>query len=132
MLLKPVYGWMIQSPLADKLGAERVVAHCAGWDWDPTDGEPIEEVLGSGWQDKQGLPGTGSLKNSVVLRPAWLTDGECLGDAAAEEGKALPYRAGTGEVSGYTISRKDVAHFIAEGILKDWERWGGKQLSIAY
>lgn len=131
-LLSPMYGYAISGPLADKLGAERVVGHCAGWEWNTkVDGEPKEEITGKDWQKRDGLPAPGSL-SAVVVRPAMLTDGECLADAAAVSGKSLPYRTGPGEVGGYTVSRKDVAHFIVEGILKDWEKWGNKQLSIAY
>lgn len=131
-LLSPMYGYAISGPLSDKLGAERVIAHCAGWEWKTdVDGEPKEEIIGKDWQEREGLPSRGSL-SAVVLRPAMLTDGESLADMAVENGKSLPYRTGPGEVGGYTVSRKDVAHFIVEGILKDWELWGNKQLSIAY
>ncbi|KAF6763637.1 hypothetical protein DFP72DRAFT_955797 [Ephemerocybe angulata] len=132
LLLMPLYGYMISGPLQDKLGTERIAGHCAGWEWNPADGEPAAEVLNGDWKATEGLPAPGSLEDTVVLRPALLTDGECLADAAAEQGKALPYRCGPGEVGGYTVSRKDCAHFIVEGILQEWETWGGKQLSIAY
>lgn len=132
LLLAPLYGYAISGPLSDKLGTERVIGHCAGWEWDTqVDGEPNEEIIGKDWQKREGLPVFGSL-SAVVVRPAVLTDGECLADAAVASGKSLPYRTGPGEVGGYTVSRKDVAHFIVEGILKDWEKWGNKQLSVAY
>ncbi|KAF5323978.1 hypothetical protein D9611_008244 [Ephemerocybe angulata] len=131
-VLKPLYGYMIPGPLQDKLATERILWHCAGWEWNPADGEPSAEVLNKDWKATEGLPAAGSLKDIVVLRPALLIDCECLADSAAEQGKPLPYRCGPGEVGGWKVSRKDCAHFIVEGILEDWETWGGKQLSIAY
>ena len=56
-----------------------------------------------------------------------------LADAAAEQGKPLPYRTGlASEISGYTISRKDLAHFVVEGVLKNWDQWKNKQVGITY
>jgi len=82
-----------------------------------------------GWQKRDGLPGSGQLKNARVLRPAILNDGECVADT----GKAgRPYRAGEGEVKGWSISRKDVAHFIFDAVTNHWDEYGNKQISIAY
>ena len=33
---------------------------------------------------------------------------------------------------GYTISRRDVAHFISEHVLAEWDRWEGKRVSLSY
>ncbi|KAJ2919831.1 hypothetical protein MD484_g607, partial [Candolleomyces efflorescens] len=133
LLLSPMYYYLLGPPLKDKLGAERVLAHCAGWEWNPADGEPLEEITGKDWQKREGLPAPGTLKDAVVLRGAIYTDGECRADAAAEQGKPLPYRTGpASEFSGYTISRKDLAHFVVEGVLKDWDQWKGQQIGIAY
>lgn len=83
---------------------------------------------------KEGLPETGTLKSVVVIRPALLTDGDCKGDKTAGKDKKgkEPYRVEEGDISGYTISRKDVAHFIVEGVLGDWKKWEGKCISLAY
>jgi len=132
LLMKPAYGWMIQGAVRDKLGMERVLAYVAGREWNPIDGEPLEEITGKDWKNREGLPKEGSVKDSVLLRAAMLTDGECLADKAVASGKKLPYRTGPEEVGGYTVSRKDVAHFIVEGILKNWDQWKTKQISIAY
>jgi len=129
LLLKPLYGYLIQHPLQDKLGMERVIYHCAGWDWNARDGEPSEEILGKEWKEREGLPASGTLKNAMVLRPAMLNDGECVADS----GKNLPpYRSGEGEVGGWSVSRKDVAHFIFDTVTNHWDEYGNKQVSIAY
>ena len=38
----------------------------------------------------------------------------------------------TGEVDGWTVSRRDVAHFIVDAVTNRWEEYGGRQVSIAY
>ena len=126
--LKPLYGYLLAFPHKDKVGMERVVAHCAGWPWDAEDAEVDEGILGSGWQD--GLPEAGSVKSIVVIRPALLVDGDCKCDNP-KSGKE-PYRVKEGDIGGWTVSRKDVAHFIVEGALGDWGKWEGKGISIAY
>ena len=128
--LKPLYGYLLAVPHKDKVGAERIVAHCAGWSWDADDGEVGEDILSSGWE--AGLPEAGSLRNIVVIRPALLVDGDCKADKMKDgEGKE-PYRVKEGEIGGWTVGRKDVAHFVVEGVLGDWGRWEGKCISIAY
>jgi len=37
-----------------------------------------------------------------------------------------------GDIGGYVVSRKDVAHFLVEGVLAEWKKWEGKCLSVAY
>jgi len=122
-LFKPLYGYLISQPLQDKLAAERVIHHCAGWDWNAADGEPAEDITGKGWVNKEGLPTSGSLKDlAMIVRPAMLNDGE-------EKGI---YRVGAGEVGGWSVSRKDVAHFIVDAVTNRWQEHGGRQVSIAY
>ncbi|KAF5364600.1 hypothetical protein D9758_005545 [Tetrapyrgos nigripes] len=134
ILLKPLYGWLLDLPHQDKLGAERIVSHVCDMEWDPRDG-PKENILPQGWQDFAGLPPKGSLRNNVLLvRPALLTDGECLADKNAKKGDKPPYRVkdvNDGEISGYTVSRKDVGHFVAQAVLEKWEEFGGKIVNIA-
>lgn len=118
---------------ADKCGAEEVLAHCAGWEWE-TEDSPGTEVLSGDWKANADLPGAGTLKNVVVLRPALLTDGACRADtfesSSSSEG---PYKAEEGDLAGrWTVSRKDVAHFLVEKVVRDWDEWKGKRVSIAY
>ena len=83
----------------------------------------------NGW--KETLAGTGATWNDfVILKPALLTDGACKADTASA-GKQ-PYRFSEEDLGGYTISRKDVGHFIAENLLEDWKKWSGKGISLAY
>ncbi|OBZ69119.1 hypothetical protein A0H81_10877 [Grifola frondosa] len=127
-LLKPLYAFLLREPHADKLGAERVAAHVAGWDW--RDEEPSTEVLGAGWQSQAGLPEQGQFKRFLVVRPAMLTSGECKADNAGDK---APYRVSEEDIcNGYTVSRQDVAHFVVEDALRNWDRWEGKRVNIVY
>ncbi|KAF9053171.1 hypothetical protein BJ165DRAFT_1339359 [Panaeolus papilionaceus] len=134
LLLKPLYGYLIGPAMYDKLGMERVIAHCAGWEWNAKDGEPSDEIMGADWRDREGLPAPGSLNGlACVVRAALLTDGECLADAESpKQAKKRPYRAVAGDLSGYTVSRKDVAHFVYETLTNNWADFGGKQVGISY
>ncbi|PPQ65502.1 hypothetical protein CVT24_010798 [Panaeolus cyanescens] len=133
-LLSPVYGWLITPAVNDKLGMERVIAHCSGWDWNPKNGEPSDEIMGRNWQAREGLPAPGSLKGlACVIRASMLTDGNAIADTPnAKKGLIKPYRAAVGDISGYRISRKDVGHFVYETIMRKWEDFGGKQVSVTY
>ncbi|KAF8912240.1 hypothetical protein CPB84DRAFT_1722679 [Gymnopilus junonius] len=121
LALKPVYSYLIQQAIQDKLGMERIIYHCAGWQWNSRD-EPSAEIIGEGWKELEGLPEPGSLKDAMVIRAAMLTDGECK----------APYRVVEGDITGYSVSRKDVGHFIFDAVTNHWEEYGGKQVSIAY
>ncbi|EGN95910.1 hypothetical protein SERLA73DRAFT_187183 [Serpula lacrymans var. lacrymans S7.3] len=126
LLLKPLYA-CLTVPHKDKCGAEEVVAHCAGWSWDERN-SPGTEILGEGWADR--VPAKGQMENIVVVRPALLTDGECRAD---KEAKKPAYRVESGDIDGsWTVSRKDVSHFLVEGVVKHWDEWRGKCVSIAY
>ncbi|CCM05132.1 uncharacterized protein FIBRA_07340 [Fibroporia radiculosa] len=127
ILLKPMYGYLLDGPHADKLATERVLAHCAGRAW--TDEEPREGFLSADWQKQEGLPHPGELKHFAVIRPALLTDGA----SKAESAQRPPYRVEEGMLKqAYRVSRKDVAHFLVESLLPDWTQWEGKFVCIAY
>lgn len=108
LALKPLYGWVLRGPHEDKIGLEKNVLTAAGW----AEGE------GGGWLGAQNL---------VVIRPALLTTGECLGDK-----KADAYRAGEELKGAWTVSRADVGHFVVEKVLADWNNWAGKGWVISY
>ncbi|EIW85550.1 hypothetical protein CONPUDRAFT_118457 [Coniophora puteana RWD-64-598 SS2] len=128
--LKPVYSYTLTAPHKDKCGAEEVLAHAAGWTWDVRDSAG-EEILGTSWADR--VPEPASLKRLVVIRPALLTDGECAADKPPKRAGKEAYRVKEGDVNGsWTISRRDVAHFIVEKVAKNWDEWEGKRVSIAY
>ncbi|KAJ7493415.1 hypothetical protein B0H11DRAFT_2006306 [Mycena galericulata] len=131
LMLKPLYA-MIKGPHQDKLGMERVLAYCAGWAWNSdADGEPTTDVMGTQWTERKGLPGPGTLKRVLVIRPALLTDGKCVADKVQSTGKGKMYRVSEDELGGYTVSRKDVAHFIVDALGR-WEEFGNKHVNIAY
>ncbi|KAJ3570777.1 hypothetical protein NP233_g4185 [Leucocoprinus birnbaumii] len=133
ILLRPLYSYAIQGPLQDKHGAERVVSVLGGWNWDSDIPEPEDQILDRAgkWLETEGMPKAGTLKNVVVVRPALLDDGECRADKVT--GKA-PYRVGEGEVGGWSVSRKDVAHFVVEMVRSEakWDAYKDRQISIAY
>ncbi len=109
---------------------EKVLAYCAGLPWDDTDGPPAG-ILPEDWQS--GLPPPGSLKDVVIVRGALFTDGDAQGDKSAQERKNQPpYKVQGENGSGYTISRKDVAHFIVEGVAANWDEYKGKVVTVSY
>lgn len=135
--MKPLYGYLLAGPHADKLGAERLLHHVTnGWEWNSiADGEPSSEILPSNWKTTDGLPAEGSLRSVVVIRPSMFTDGESVGDKYDADGqkKKAPYRVSTEkELGGYTISRKDVAHFVVELVLNRWNEFENKIVNISY
>ncbi|KAI0765580.1 hypothetical protein BC629DRAFT_1596693 [Irpex lacteus] len=122
-------------------GMERVLSHCIGEQW--ADPEPEDDILGRGWAAQEGTPGEGALKHVVVIRPALLTDGECLADKHEAKSLKKPhkprkvaYKFGTdeelGKHNGYTVSRKDVAHFMVEEAIPGWDRFEGKRVNVCY
>ena len=124
-----LYSYMISLPLQDKLGAERVISHCAGWNWNSKDGEPKEHLIGKAQQEREGLPAPGQLKDAMVLCPEMLNDGDCIADSGKD---GNPYRAAEGNIKGWSVSKKDVAHFIFDAVTNHWDEYGSKQVSIAY
>lgn len=138
--LKPVYSYLLAGAHADKIGAERILHHCtAGWSWNSAvDGEPGKGILGDGWKDTEGLPEQGSLKQVIVLRPSMFTDGESVAEKFEAQGKGTgngkpPYRVSTDkELKGWTISRKDVAHFVVDVILNRWNEFENRIVNISY
>ncbi|KAF9458771.1 hypothetical protein BDZ94DRAFT_1200535, partial [Collybia nuda] len=138
LALKALYSFFLASPHKDKIGVERIMAHCAGWEWDTReDGNPGEAIMGPGdWKTRTGLPEAGTLKRVLVIRPAMFTDGESVGDKGAQEGKKgkgkEPYRVSEAEIGGYTISRKDVAHFVVDAVTNRWDEFEGRRINICY
>ena len=131
IIMRILYSVLLRQPHEDKLGMERVVAHCAGWAW--RDKEPQYDVLPRHWRSVENTPQEGALKRMLLVRGAMFTDGKCMGDVQ-QTGDKTPYRGGEGDLknNGYTISREDVAHFLVEGALKDWDRWESKVVTVAY
>ncbi|KAI0820179.1 hypothetical protein BC628DRAFT_1423116 [Trametes gibbosa] len=128
--LRAFYTHALAGPHEDKYGAERVLAHCLGDRW--TEVEPKETILPSGWKTLSGLPAEGEFRRILVMRPALLTDGVCKGDEESKKGKA-PYKAVAGEITGgYTVSRRDIAHFIVQEALQNWSKWEGKGAVVVY
>ncbi|KAJ7717037.1 hypothetical protein B0H16DRAFT_1388487 [Mycena metata] len=128
-LIKPVYS-ALDIPHRDKVGLERVLAHCAGWTW--TDAEPAADITGEGWMEREGLPASGALKHVLVIQPALLTDGKCVAEEVKAKGKdKKPYRVSEQELGGYTISRKDLAHFVVDALAR-WDEFENKRVNVAY
>lgn len=131
-LLKQFYTYFFAVPHADKRGAEQALAYCAGWEW-KTEDNPGTEVLGGDWKTSVDLPVPGTLKNVVMVRPALLTDGACRADTWDSSASGEPYMVEVGDLAGrWTVSRKDVAHFLVEKVVRHWDEWEGKRVSIAY
>ena len=131
VLLRPVYSYVLKQPHKDKLGTERLAFHCMGREWPNDVPEPAENILEPAWANLEGLPKFGTFSNVLIVRPAMLTDGECVGAKIEKAGKK-PYRVSSEEISGYTVSRKDVAHFIVEDALENWEKYRNTVAIIVY
>ena len=133
VLLRPMYSYLLDQPHKDKLGTERLAFHCIGREWPNAVPEPTEDIMGSDWANSEGLPKFGTFSNVLIVHPALLTDGECVADKVEKSGKKKkPYKVSSEEVSGYTVSRKDVAHFIVEDALKNWEKYRNTIATIVY
>lgn len=127
LLLWALYGYLIPQLHRDKRGAEQIYAHIAGFSWDTRDNVG-PEILEENWVAR--VPPEGQYKNLVVIRAAMLTDGPSLADKHPEK---QAYRVQDGDLgSAYTVSRKDVAHFLVEKVVKHWDEWAGRRVSIAY
>jgi hypothetical protein len=127
---------LITVPHKDKLGSERVISHCSGWKWDTkNDGEPSDDIMGFDWKNREDLPAEGSLKRVLVIRPAtFLTDGECVAEKS-NAGKAnaqAAYRVSEEDISGWSVSRKDVAHFVVDTVLNRWDEFENKRVNVVY
>jgi hypothetical protein len=150
LVYKPLYGYLLRSPHADKQGLERVLAHVGGRKWE--DKEPREDITTVDdvkWQDRESLPASGSLE-VLVLRPSLFVESKqktvpppatpaASSSSSPTENESEPkkeepvkYRVGNPQLSGpYTISREEVAHFIAENAVKNWDQYKGKAITIS-
>lgn len=128
--MKPLYSWLLTPAHVDKFCMERVLAHCAGMQFENENYQT--DLLPQGWQRLEGMPEPGSLKKIIILRPAGLTDGSAKADE--KELKSAPYKIHKGDKGrvGWTISRRDVGHFIAGNALENWTEWEGERVSLFY
>ncbi|KAG8992126.1 hypothetical protein FRB90_001081 [Tulasnella sp. 427] len=120
-----VFFKMITVPHLDKLGVHRIAAFASGRQWPAENnkllGDP-NDLLPQDWQTKV-VEGSWGPDNVTVIQAALLTDGV----------ETKKYRTGENELTGlYTISRRDVAHFITDDLLKNWSNYQGGELSVGY
>lgn len=128
--MKGIYSYLLEGPHVDKFGMERLLAHCTGA---PFDRDAYRtDLLPDGWQTLDGVPPHGALKNILIVRPAWLTDGPAKADEPKDKGAPYKIQKGDNAKLGWTISRKDVAHFIVERGLASWDEWQGQVVSLSY
>ena len=131
LAMKGLYSYLLDGPHVDKFGMERLLAHCAGA---PFARDAYRaDLLPPRWQALDGVPAPGALPTVLVVRPAWLTDGPAKADEPAQK-RAAPYKVQRGDDAklGWTISRRDVAHFIVERGLANWDEWQGQVVSLSY
>lgn len=120
MPMKFFYWYLLAQPHTHKFGSERVLAYADGTLWADDGYRP--DVLPKGWESAEGMPMRGELEHVLVVRPAFLTDGPATGDQ--EPGtKRKMYKVCADEKGseGWTVSRKDVAHFVVERALQEWD-----------
>lgn len=65
----------------------------------------------------------------LIVRPAIFTDGVCKADTAGSAAYLVKMSDG---LSGYAVSRRDVAPFLVEGVLKNRNTQRSKKVDIAY
>lgn len=154
LVYRPLYGYLLRGPHADKLGLERILAHATGRKWD--DKEPREDITtveGVKWTDRDGLPTTGSVETLVLRLPMLVeqkqkgppskgkataasqpsdADDQNQADANKEEEEKPKYRVGGPELRGlYSISREEAGYFIAEDAVKNWDQYKGKAITVS-
>ncbi|KAH7101668.1 hypothetical protein BKA62DRAFT_172861 [Auriculariales sp. MPI-PUGE-AT-0066] len=116
---KPVYWWAIKTMHDDKQNMERAMGGAAGRnDWGEDAIVPASPAKEEPWL------------NAMIIRPAHLTDSECQGDKQQEG--TTPYRVGEYLQGIYSISRKDVSHFIAEEAMPNFSRYQNRAVDICY
>ncbi|KAL4064838.1 hypothetical protein V8B97DRAFT_1207238 [Scleroderma yunnanense] len=126
-LIRGFVGYFIPQPYRDKRGAEQIYARVAGFSWDTKDNVG-PDILAENWTTR--VPAEGQYKNIVIIRAALLTNGPSRAEKHPEK---QAYRVQDDDVSNaYTVSRKDVAHFLVEKVVKHWDEWAGRRVSIAY
>ncbi|KAH7101661.1 hypothetical protein BKA62DRAFT_702791 [Auriculariales sp. MPI-PUGE-AT-0066] len=116
---KPVYWWLLPKMHADKQNMERALGGAAGrTDW----GE--EAVVQASPAHEQ------AWLNAMIVRPAHLTDSESLADK--QSGGKEAYRVGEYLRGIWSISRKDVAHFIVEEAIPNFAKYRNRAVDICY
>ncbi|KAH7105141.1 hypothetical protein BKA62DRAFT_634306 [Auriculariales sp. MPI-PUGE-AT-0066] len=119
LVMKPLYGWGLEVPHVDKINMERALGRAAGHaDWGEDATSEAAGVDAEPWL------------NVAVIRPAFLTDGDCNADKN-KPGKE-PYRIGEYLRGAYTISRKDIAHFVVEEAIKDFAKYKDRAVDVGY
>jgi hypothetical protein len=130
-LLKIFYS-LLTVPHQDKRAVEQFIAYgAAGSQSYECSSEEVTSLTKSGhlfpnWQEELK---EGEWQEALIVRPSLLTDGK----SACETKGFSAIRAGPEDLPGaWTISRKDVAWFIANKAVKDWDDWKGKAITTTY
>ena len=125
---QPLDVYFLRKLRLDELGLERVLAHGSGRQWD--DKEPRDKITtvdGIKWQDRKGLPLSGSLE-ILVFRPKPSAD---LWAEIVEISEGDQNSAGGSELSEtYIISKEEVTHFITETAMKSWNQYKSKVVTV--
>ncbi|KAG6832854.1 hypothetical protein H0H87_012786 [Tephrocybe sp. NHM501043] len=132
--IRALYAYVVASPHRDKLCAERLISHVGGLEWNVDEyGEIAKDVLDKDgkWKEMEGLPGPGTVQDALIVRPATLTDGECLADKTVGTDRR-PYRVSEGDFKSWTVSRKDVGHFVFDAVVNRWEELRCKRINVGY
>lgn len=125
---RPMDTFHLRKLRLDELGLERVLAHGSGRQWDDTEPrDKITTVDGIKWQDRKGLPLFASLE-VLVIRPE---PSVALWDEIMENSGGNSNDVGGSQLSEpYTVSKEEVAHFIAETVVKNWNQYKGKVVTV--
>ncbi|KAJ3181717.1 hypothetical protein HDU87_000735 [Geranomyces variabilis] len=121
MAMKPMYGWMLKHPHADKEQLELAVYHAAGLKHpDPSIEAHASAAISPAAEGAN--TATATLQEFIMVRPAFLTDGP------RTEGK---YKADPHLVS-WTVSRADIGQFIAKECVDKDSKWLNQAVTVGY
>jgi len=133
-ILKPLYSLLLSEAHKDKRAAEQLLAHFSDSDSFAYSAEVIASLEKSGqlhpnWRDtdRPSIP-----LESLTVRPSMLTNGEARAESKKSGSQDVGFRTGVELPGAWTVSRKDVAWFIAKVALADWNSWSGKAVTISY
>jgi len=134
LTLKPFYSLFLSGAHKDKRAAEHLLARSSNSDSFACSAKEIATLEKSGHlspnEQDTDLP---SVPLEVLaIRPSLLTDGEARAESKKSGSGEVGFRTGAELPNAYTVSRKDVAWFIAKMALVDWNSWKGKAITISY
>ena len=131
-ILRPFYKYILAIPRQDKRATEHLISQCAtnseSYECDAEEVAELEKAgaLAPNWKESLSQD---KWLDAVVVRPSILTDGKSL--CEIQGAKAI--RTGPEDLCGtWNVSRRDVGWFIARMVVKDYNTWNGRAITVSY